>query len=530
MKNIIYTLLLLIALGASHLLADDSMPLDKCGTFATHKITDELQDNWHSPMQTYAISPKNRFRVHYDTTGFDAVDVADRDHNGIPDYVDSVCAVFDYVYEVEVVQMGFPRPKTNYYEPNGVLYDVYLDEEVYDDNAVYGYTIPVGNLGHSYIVLDNNYSPTDSISQNGKKYQAYYTNGIAAVKVTAAHEYHHAIQFDYGMCRGSSIPEMCAVGLELLVYPEIADFHQYQNSLLSDFTRYNFGSSLSSDGYAYGTFFYNIAERYGVDALKDFWSLVKLDGERSGYRALEKLFLQYNSTLADEYYYYLQCLYHCGNNAIDGQYWAFAKSLKMPVPTISSSKPYMFSDNLAPYAMTYFRYLNNDGLVWTTADTLELIFCNADAKEMINRELHGGYSTAQCTALTSEEPIDADAVEVFPNYWLKTYSPSANMLLLQYAFVGGNVMRVASAYPAPFDRSKHTELFFPISDDVQLGQKLLLTIYDGRQTQIASADLIATTDNGHRVAKYVPLSLPIGVYTYTIMRGGTDTVGKFVIK
>ena len=49
-----------------------------------------------TPMDTSAVSLQKHFRVHYDTTGFHAVDMTDEDGNGIPDYVDSTLVYLEY--------------------------------------------------------------------------------------------------------------------------------------------------------------------------------------------------------------------------------------------------------------------------------------------------------------------------------------------------------------------------------------------------------------------------------------------------
>jgi hypothetical protein len=85
----------------------------KCGTFRPLKEKQVEQLQMPISKQCSAISPQGRFRIHYDTTGLDAVDRTDKDGNGIPDYIDSVCAVFDYVYQRQVIEMGYNRPPTD---------------------------------------------------------------------------------------------------------------------------------------------------------------------------------------------------------------------------------------------------------------------------------------------------------------------------------------------------------------------------------------------------------------------------------
>jgi hypothetical protein len=96
---------------------------------------------------------------------------------------------------------------------------------------------------------------------------------------------------------------------------------------------------------------------------------------------------------------------------------------------------------------------------------------------------------------------------------------------------GGAVIKAASVYPMPFNKDKNTMLCFPIADDITIGnEKVLLTIYDVNQTMLYSQQVEATTDNTHRVIKYNPHHLEVGVYTFTISRGDIDLIGKFVVK
>ena len=56
------------------------------------------------------VTPSGRFRVHYDTEGPDAVDPADADGNGLPDYVDLVATLADSAWHVQVEDLGYREP------------------------------------------------------------------------------------------------------------------------------------------------------------------------------------------------------------------------------------------------------------------------------------------------------------------------------------------------------------------------------------------------------------------------------------
>ena len=216
---------------------DDIILSTKCNTFNNlpetqmqrQKLVDEFLSG--NTMQTYTISPKKQFRIHYDTTGRNAVDLTDNDKNGIPDYIDSVCAAFDYVYEFHIERLGMHRPKSS---ANDSLYNVFVLELGNQCRAYYGEAVKINpafeNMNnfrkyYSFIRIDNNYSPTDTTC-GGRR--AFFTTGIDGMKVTAAHEYHHAVQYFYGDDgRTHSIWEMSATFMEMLIYPKIEDYLQY---------------------------------------------------------------------------------------------------------------------------------------------------------------------------------------------------------------------------------------------------------------------------------------------------------------
>ncbi len=50
------------------------------------------------------------FLIHYTARGEDAVDGADADGSGVPDYVELVAATLENVWQVEIVEMGWAPP------------------------------------------------------------------------------------------------------------------------------------------------------------------------------------------------------------------------------------------------------------------------------------------------------------------------------------------------------------------------------------------------------------------------------------
>jgi hypothetical protein len=96
--------------------------------------------------------------------------------------------------------------------------------------------------------------------------------------------------------------------------------------------------------------------------------------------------------------------------------------------------------------------------------------------------------------------------------------------------LGGKTIAAIQCYPMPFNKQNDNYLYFPINDDVRIGDKLKLTIFDGQLNPILTETIISSIDNGKRVIKFNPDALPSGVYPFSISRGDIDLVGKFVIK
>jgi hypothetical protein len=209
------------------------------------------------------LSAGGHFAVHYATTGRDAPDQTDNNRNGVPDWVETVASTFENVYSVEVAQMGYRAAATTSTSP----YPVYLQELSAD--GYYGYTqsdVPVssGSTGYtSYIVIDNNFD-TATFGSYG---------GVKGLQVTAAHEYHHAIQYSYSYYFPIWYAEAVSTWIEDEVYDQINELYEYtpeyfQNSTLP------LDADVSVDtGGGYGRWIFNryLAEQHTSQVIRSFW-------------------------------------------------------------------------------------------------------------------------------------------------------------------------------------------------------------------------------------------------------------------
>ena len=221
----------------------------------------------HRPaLEHNLLSPSGRFRVHYDTQGVNAVSPTDEDANNIPDYIDLTMAVLDSTWVLEVEQLGYNPPPSDNGLGGGDEYDAYVVEL---NGRYYGFAYPQtagATTTHSYLEIDNDF--TDP----GYK----QTRGLDALRVTIAHEFHHAIQFGYyAKFDGSWWQESTSTWMEEVAYPHIDDYLQYLTYFLSEPHRaLNSGVFRSLHTYGSAIFSYFLDQRYGRALNRQIWEEV----------------------------------------------------------------------------------------------------------------------------------------------------------------------------------------------------------------------------------------------------------------
>jgi hypothetical protein len=202
-------------------------------------------------------SPSGRFLIHYDVSGFHAVDTADSDGNGIPDYVDFTATTFDDVWIREIEGLGYLEPPD---DGDGV-YDVHIQQ--LGLQGVYGLAFAAGGTtASSYIQIDNNF--TDDI---------FLTRGFDGVQVTAAHEFFHAIQFAYYASFDAGWwQELTATWMEDVMYDDVNDYYQYQPFFFQEpevsLDEYSFAGL---QPFAASVFGHHLQQVYGTETIRATW-------------------------------------------------------------------------------------------------------------------------------------------------------------------------------------------------------------------------------------------------------------------
>jgi len=177
-------------------------------------------------LQRNIISPAGLFRIHFDVSGPNSVALVDYNDNEIPDYVDEAADIMDYVYNVEISQLGLKSPPDDRNGGGTAEWDIYIMNV---GNYVYGWTYaeypPISfdpTVYTAYMVLDNDYTHTP-------------TSGLDGFRVTAAHEFFHMVQLGYngrddnndGWFDDLFLMEAGSTWMEDVVYDHINDYLNY---------------------------------------------------------------------------------------------------------------------------------------------------------------------------------------------------------------------------------------------------------------------------------------------------------------
>ena len=333
----------------------------KCGT----PVMMELMENWDKlsvqsqekidhllkrsidRYDAVYISPDGNFNIHYDTTGIDAVPLADANENGIPDYVETFGDIFNYVWDIEVIELEYDAPMLG---GNGM-------QEVYIEN------LPSNILG--YVSGVDNLQVRNSYSQ--------YGNQLALMQVTAAHEFHHEIQLSihYPSYPSTWYMETTSVYMEDYVYDDVNDYVGY----LYDWYNSPWVSITDSDGmHWYSTSIWNfyLEETFGVDIIREVWEYPNANSIKS----LDSILTHHDTSLPDEYEKFETWNYFTGYRS-NWHHDTFSEASSYP--TVSMQKIHSFSASTSGFtdqsvtstkypqklACNYIKFINSgsDGIL-----------------------------------------------------------------------------------------------------------------------------------------------------------------------
>lgn len=220
------------------------------GACPTVAIRDAMEDGRLSPParpDRRAVAPSDAVTV--DTEHFH---LEGMDYEATEEELQTLGDIFEFVWSAEIDEHGWNQPRGT----DAGKMDIYLAalEEWH-----LGYTSKYDD-GSPYIVLNADMSFTDQTTED-------------AWRVTAAHEFHHGVQFTYDNNAAGWWMESTATWMEDEVYDDIDDYFTYLRS--TQWPAYPEISLVASNGWhEYGSVLWNkyLSENYGGhDAIQAIW-------------------------------------------------------------------------------------------------------------------------------------------------------------------------------------------------------------------------------------------------------------------
>lgn len=502
------------------------------------------------PFEEIHNSPGGSFQLHYTTVGVDSVPGEDLNTNLIPDYIEAAAASLDSTRS-RYIQLGWRTPVSD-----GDRYDVYfLDLE---GVGWFGYTQPIEPVSTvppytapSYMVLENDYP------------EVFYMHPpLESMRVTVAHEYHHAIQLAYSLGVHSEavyrrfywFAEASAVYHEEILYDGINDYLMYLPSFLN-YPHYSLITDYTdSANHAYGAVLWPIFMDaiFGSDANRGIWTLMA-DEPSDPIEAHRSYLVGQGTALLDLYGEFSIWLLHTGDRADPGNY--FPEGAAFPEVLIESAGFETEDITLPALAVRYYRSATPDdrGGIATKLTPSQ----RAEWGAGIGGETGNTISEVSVSASPQADPEVGAGVELFDwlNYtnvirWYFTgdnlssvtgfpldrtashNSTSSERLFTPAA--GSNALLLHQNYPNPFRPGIHSETYFSFSLGSQNNVLLEIRSLSGNAVwsrtlrnlpagQHFTDELDAGWDGRDRSGKL----MPSGVYILIVNAGGQTRVLKF---
>lgn len=217
-----------------------------------------------------------RLCVHYVPTGTDAPPS--------PEWVNYTLAVMDSVWTTEVDQMGYRPPLSDGTKGGNGLFDVYLKDLGGD---LYGFCAGERRVkkrtASGYCVLDNDFAA------------AQFPSGTpdGNLRVTAGHEFFHAVQYAYDYAEDPWMMESTATWMEERIATDVNDNRQYLPASQIYAPQIPLDAFSQTSGFQYGNwvFWEYLSNRYGVDIVNKAWKQagsLKKDGGKYSLQAVDR--------------------------------------------------------------------------------------------------------------------------------------------------------------------------------------------------------------------------------------------------
>lgn len=491
---------------------------------------DQLDTPTTNAIQEY-ISPSEKFRIHFETTGSNRVPSDDFNSNGIPDYIEEVAEAADSSYRHEIDTLGFT-------DPIGAneVYDVFVQN--------------LANIG-AYGLTNNRTSGSYACNSNAPRTCIYIENDftgyppntdpegdvIGSIKVTMAHEFKHAIQFAQNNWQGNADrwAEMDATLMEEVVYDDVNDYYNYITGFSTDL--FNFpSSSLTAGSYEDITWALYFYERFGPLFWTDVWEIIEANNDISLLEAIETELTNrgesYPSAILESYMWH-----YASGTEFSSTNFGFEERLEYPNPRIAASYTELqpeLTDTLfiSPFAARYYTLENELNTISEGYVKFDFYVNNSAVHLGLIAYLQDGSTKIQ-TAFGSGDRLSGS----IETNWLYNEIEKIGLIVMNsspeensgYAFrftdyFIAEEIQIAQNFPNPFNPATTIRVTIPRT------QEITLRIYDllGREVQTIYQGSI---EAGFHDLRFNARNLSSGVYIYQLLsEDGIKTKTMTLIK
>ncbi|HVO75239.1 MAG TPA: MXAN_6640 family putative metalloprotease [Ignavibacteriaceae bacterium] len=469
-----------------------------------------LQGILDRPMtDTSFFSPNGFFKIHFNASGIDT-----------PTYnIHLFAEALDSVYNFAVKNFGYSPPPSDNDLGGDNKYDIYIENT---GGGIYGYTVPETQIGSerytAYTVINNDFT-------------GFYTTGIDAARVTAAHEFAHAIHLGNYINRFFSgdefIYELSATAMEYFVFNTVKDYLQYLPAYFSN-TQNSMGVNGTIEEFALGIWDIYQKNRFGFGIIRKEWELLT---QMRAMDAINNAIQQFGSSFGVELNNFGTWMYFTNYRTIPGQYFDDASyyPLVKSIARINYQPDSNIQLETSPASNSFITITNP-----SINDTLVIIITNSDIQNAINNT----NSSYPFSFIIYDRPVNG-AVKINDNYFIEFPSSygvnwSASEILNNLVIQAGknSAGQISYSFPSPFSYTKDAFLYIPVTSGNN--SNVQFNVYSIDMDLVYSSNQTLNYINGQKVIKWNGRNgnynkLATGVYIYSIKSESSQVTGKFVI-
>jgi hypothetical protein len=461
---------------------------------------------------------KGGFRVHFDTTGFNAPALLDASHQPIPGtayaYADSVASIAAMVARMTLV-LGYAAPPGDGTLGGGPEYDIYIESLI----GEYGRTtpdvdIPDGKTTSTYMEVHNDFL---FVTPDSNK-------GLPALRVTLAHEFHHAIQLgSYAYWQNDVyFHEITSVWMEEVLFTQVNDYYQYLRSSWGHFR--NPGTSFVTNDlimYSRGIWGLFVEKRFDRAAMRKAWEEARTVRPLV---AVDRVLRQspYASGFQAAFTEWALWNYYTGSRGNPVEYYSEGSSYPQIalIPSDFVPPSMTLSQTLPPLASRYHQIIVQTGP--STTDTLILALSNIDLQSAENNLL----DPVSYRLILSKSQPDPSYHSAGLGIYVKL--DVASPLLWSIWFIGDSTadlnlgflaLAEGIAFPNPFKPDGRALVSIPIDGSTPLSGTL--SVYTSNMDLVFSSGQVTSTGSARQMFSWNGTTsdgkfAPSGIYIYVL--------------